>query len=586
MQTTALLRRLSLGATALLLALVSAPPPADSEPVGVPVPPTRGGTLVAWGANDDGESTVPPSLTGKTVIAIAAGRSHSLALTSVGTVIAWGTNESGESTVPPSLTGKTVSAVAAGVRNSLALTSDGTITAWGANDHGQSVVPPSLTGKTVTAIATQGRHSLALTSDGTITAWGANPKGQTDIPTSLAGKTVTAIASGGDHSLALTSDGIVTAWGENLSGQTDVPASLTGKTVTAIAAGDNYSLALTTDGVVVAWGDNSNGQTDIPASLSGRAVTAIAAGNAHALVLTSDGQVIAWGEPDPDDSPTVPANLAGRLVMAIAGGNRFSLAIVTDFRATQPPAITGHAIVGSTVTAAPGAYTAQPDSLAYQWYADGAAVAGATSATFVPTVDLTGRRLTVRVTAGLTDRGTVTTTSEPSAPVFVTTAPTVSLNASRTSLRRGQAVTLTWSTATAASVVASGGWSGAQPASGTVTVRPTALGATSYVLGATNAAGTTSTQVQVRVTRPAVRLRVSAPGRHRAGTRATVRVRGLEAHERYTIRVGKRSVRGITKNARPLVRVVALPKAGGRVTIRVIGDQPDRTGSVRVHVRR
>jgi len=157
------------------------------------------GTVVAWGVNDFGQSTVPAGLSG--VVSIAAGSSHSLALKSDGTVVAWGRNVEGQSTVPADLTG--VLAIAAGGvdagasqgGHSLALKSDGTVVAWGDNRAGQSTVPNGLNG--VVAIAAGIANSLALKSDGTVVAWGSN--GGT-VPGGL--KTV-AIAAGADHNLAL-----------------------------------------------------------------------------------------------------------------------------------------------------------------------------------------------------------------------------------------------------------------------------------------------------------------------------------------------------------------------------------------------
>ena len=68
-----------------------------------------GGTVVAWGGNAYGQSTVPGGLSG--VTAIAAGLDHSLALMSDGTVVAWGGNDDGQA--PPRWPGD-VSAIAAG----------------------------------------------------------------------------------------------------------------------------------------------------------------------------------------------------------------------------------------------------------------------------------------------------------------------------------------------------------------------------------------------------------------------------------------------------------------------------------------
>ena len=88
------------------------------------------GTVVAWGANDNGQIDVPLDLSN--VVAIAAGGYHSLALRSDGTVVAWGYNGFVQTNVPPG----NVVAIAAGESPSLALLSDGTVTVWGNNYYG------------------------------------------------------------------------------------------------------------------------------------------------------------------------------------------------------------------------------------------------------------------------------------------------------------------------------------------------------------------------------------------------------------------------------------------------------------------
>ncbi len=120
--------------------------------------------LVAWGSNNDGElgnydgnSAVPvaviatSAVSGKTVLAVSAGNSHSVALCSDGTVAAWGENEFGQlgnnsttdSSVPVvvtltgALSSKTVVTVSAGGNHSLALCSDGAVISWGDNQTGQ-----------------------------------------------------------------------------------------------------------------------------------------------------------------------------------------------------------------------------------------------------------------------------------------------------------------------------------------------------------------------------------------------------------------------------------------------------------------
>ena len=349
----------------------------------------------AWGYNSAGQLgdgsqtqrqlpvpvTATGALAGKTVVALAAGFAHSLALCSDGTVLAWGDNTYGQlgdnsitgRNVPgavntdagvSALAGKVVVGIAAGFYHSLALCSDGTVAAWGQNHSGQlgdnttivyRVVPvavntnsgSALHGRTVVAIAGGSYHNLALCWDGTVAAWGRNGDGElgnngysdSHVPvpvnaaegfSALADKLVIGVAAGYGHSLALCSDGTVAAWGLNTYGElgdnsmtgrsvpvavnTDPPFSaLFGKTVAAVAAGGFHSLAVCTDGTVAAWGKNVTGQLgdnttasqQIPvavstasgvSALSGRTALATAAGYEHSLALCSDGTLAAWGD--------------------------------------------------------------------------------------------------------------------------------------------------------------------------------------------------------------------------------------------------------------------------------------------------
>jgi len=387
-------------------------------------------TVAAWGYNGDGElgnnsttdSSVPVLVTqggvlaGKTVVSVAAGYDHSLALCSDGTVGAWGWNNKGDlgsgttqSNVPVLvtqsgvLTGKTMVSVAAGDQHSLALCSDGTMAAWGGNDKGElgnnsttdSSVPVLVTqsgvlmGKTVVSIAAGGdlgaSHSLALCNDGTVAAWGSNGNGElgNDSTTDsnepvlvtqsgvLVGKTVVSVAAGASHSLALCSDGTVAAWGSNGNGElgndsttdSNEPVLVTqsgvlvGKTVVSLAAGASHSLALCSDGTMAAWGVNGYGElgNDMTADssepvmvtqsgvLAGKTVVSIAAGHMHSLALCTDGTLVAWGynsngqlgnNSTTDSSVPVLVTksgvLAGKTVVSVAAGGYHSLALCSD----------------------------------------------------------------------------------------------------------------------------------------------------------------------------------------------------------------------------------------------------------------
>ncbi len=295
-----------------------------------PVGTALSNTIVAWGSNEDGQTTVPGGLAG--VQALAAGYNFNLALKGDGTVVAWGQNDSDQTNVPGGLTG--VTAIAAGGYHALAVKSDGTVVAWGWNAVGQATVPGGLAD--VRAVAAGYAHSVGLKSDGTVVAWGSNDFGQATVPGGLSG--VQAIAAGGEHTLALKSDGTVAAWGRNDSGQTNVPAGLTD--VQAIASLGNFSVALKSDGSVVAWGDNTYGQTNVPLGLTD--VQAIAAGGNHTVALRNDGTVIAWGYNDLGVT-TVPEGLTG--VQAIAAGNTHTVALV------NPAVAFGDQSTGSTSAA-------------------------------------------------------------------------------------------------------------------------------------------------------------------------------------------------------------------------------------------
>ena len=321
------------------------------------------------------------ALSGKTVLAVAGGLGHSLALCSDGSVAAWGLyNTEGElgnndphhngSYFPvavntdsgiSALYGKRVVAIAVGQLHSLALCSDGTVVAWGYNSDGElgdntqinRYVPvavntnagvSALYGKTVIAIAAGEAHSLALCSDGTVVAWGYNASGQLGDNTqtnryvpvavnrapgvsALYGKTVVALAAGMFHSVALCSNGMVAAWGEggllgdNTQTSHSVPvavvtnsgfSALYGKTVVAIASGILHTMALCSDGTVATWGENDYGQLgnntttthNAPVAvstvtglsvLSNKTVVAITSGDYHSVALCSDGSVADWG---------------------------------------------------------------------------------------------------------------------------------------------------------------------------------------------------------------------------------------------------------------------------------------------------
>jgi hypothetical protein len=68
-------------------------------------------------------------------------------------------------------------------------------------------------------------------------------------------------------------------------------------------------------------------------------------------------------------------------------------------KALKAPAITGTVRVGVTVRAATGTWTPAATSYAYQWYASGVAIKGATGSAYAVPAAVRGKRLSVTVTA-------------------------------------------------------------------------------------------------------------------------------------------------------------------------------------------
>ncbi len=319
-------------------------------------------------------------------VSVAAGEFHSLALLADGTVRAWGgdgfgelgdgsTDSSGSNSAvtPVTPTGLNhVVAVAAGRNHSLALLSDGTVRTWGRNNGGQlgdnttdnRDAPISIaTLDSVVALAGGTVHSLALRSDGTIRAWGDNFNGQLGNGTDIFSYTpvlvssinnAVAIAAGDLHSLALLGNGAVQSWGNNAFGQLGngtttrelSPVAVSGLTgVRSIAAGLNHSLAALSDGSARAWGADASWQlgngpdayddpspdpkrqtspvavTGLPtAGPPSQQAISLAGGFLHSLALLNDGSVMGWGNNDSGqigNNSNSPSNIP--VVSAITG---------------------------------------------------------------------------------------------------------------------------------------------------------------------------------------------------------------------------------------------------------------------------
>jgi alpha-tubulin suppressor-like RCC1 family protein len=280
------------------------------------------------------------------VTSIAAGRSHTCAVTAAGGVRCWGRNEHGElgdgtvtdSNVPVEVTGlrQGVKSVAVGWGHSCALTAAGGVQCWGYNKNGElgnnanvnSTHPVDVSGlqSGVVSIEAGDDHTCAVLAGGNLACWGYNEYGQlgdgtTDnrnvpVLVNLSTSGARAAALGWGHTCVLLSNGGVKCWGNNEFGQagdgSDVqnrssPVSVKGLTggVAAISADGGHTCALTEDNRVLCWGNNKYGQLGdgtaevrktpvVAAGLMFR-VRTIAAGWNSTCAVGGAGEMACWG---------------------------------------------------------------------------------------------------------------------------------------------------------------------------------------------------------------------------------------------------------------------------------------------------
>lgn len=276
------------------------------------------------------------------VVAVAAGETHTCLLTGDGAVWCWGANSYGQlgdgtrtsRRVPVPVIGLTsgVQAIAVGGHHTCAVTAGGDVLCWGRNNYGQlgdgttylRTQPVPVRDLAQANSVTAGyAHTCAGRNDGTAVCWGSNTSGQLGDNTSIARRTpvvvsgltqVRTIAAGGAHTCASLDDGGARCWGNNYSGQlgdgtrtyrrTPVPVSGLDNVI-AIGAGGSHSCALTASGTLACWGNNYYGQLGdgttsqrlVPVPVSGLSgpVRTFSTGLAHTCMLHEDGKASCAG---------------------------------------------------------------------------------------------------------------------------------------------------------------------------------------------------------------------------------------------------------------------------------------------------
>ena len=294
------------------------------------------------------------------LVEIAAGGSHTCALTSSGEVRCWGDNDQGQigahgvttSSVPLLVEDVgPVTQVSAGTDHTCAVTDSGGVMCWGRNGFGQlgnganagsstpvdvcepdsgNGVQPAGAGACaplsgVVAISAGGSHTCVVVSSGAVLCWGINQDGELgdgsldarNVPVVVIGLTdAIGVASGDFHTCALLDGGAMQCWGFNTSGQLGdgttilraTPVDVLGlpEPVASMSAGGVHTCARTTSGRALCWGGNRNGQAGngsfmdrlLPTEVANldAGVRAIIAGWMHTCTVLGDETVACWGD--------------------------------------------------------------------------------------------------------------------------------------------------------------------------------------------------------------------------------------------------------------------------------------------------
>lgn len=237
-----------------------------------------------------------PHIIGSPVRQVAAGDWHALALTDSGRIWAWGANRNLQcGRKPPKASPQqqqpqapTVTRplpvsfdiparqIAAGRSHSVALTQQG-VYCWGSSNHGQcgnsvrkvtGVAPPrkvdGLGELAIQQIAAGGDHTVALTTGGRIFTWGCGSEGQLGLGPAVPSQCKPRLVADLDF-VAISAGQEWKQQQRNSDERNDSQHFLQNvPTISSVYAGDAYTAAISTTGHVYIWGSNDAGQIGIP----------------------------------------------------------------------------------------------------------------------------------------------------------------------------------------------------------------------------------------------------------------------------------------------------------------------------------
>lgn len=310
---------------------------------------------------EDNSSMVVVTPIATNIVQIAAGKFHSLALTSEGKVLSWGQNTYGqlgrdsyETFYPHHVQDNTgveldsIVKIAAGTFHSMALDEDGRVITFGYNVQGQLGNKSELESdvnlnyvidgnddelNNIVDIKSGPYHCVALSQDGHVYTWGQGNYGRLGVGSirnyryavmvqtgddGVPLTNVTKIGAGSFHTMAVTNDNNIYCWGKNNMGQLGVGdtedryyATMISEfdagedCVLNVTGGDNHTIILMGNGEVYATGGNDYGQLcKVPAVEQDLSVDSvwgvsdivqISSASNQIMAVHQNGKVYCWG---------------------------------------------------------------------------------------------------------------------------------------------------------------------------------------------------------------------------------------------------------------------------------------------------
>ncbi len=358
-------------------------------------------------------------------------------------------------------------------------------------------------------------------------------------------------------------DAHITAVAENLTAPTITGTAAVGTTLSA--ANGTWFPLLSSGGISVTrqWLRDGN-------PISGATGTTYTLTNADAgaaiavrIIASRDGM-----QEQAVSAPTAP----------VTGGTTVSVTSVTA------PAISGSAVIGSTLTADTGVWQPSSATVARQWLRNGNPISGATGTTYVVTASDAGATISLRVTASAPGHTSTTVTSAGVTVGSVVSPPTV-VTAPRVSgtTRVGGMLTASPGTWSATPTATSYAWlRNGSPIDGATaaTYRPTradvgrSLSARVTVTTPGGTASAGSSAVRIAKAAGSAKLKLSGKKGRIKATFTLTSTGARSGKVTFTVKAGKKSVRRIVKLKAGTAKVTLtkVPKGTRKVVAKFAGN--------------